>query len=112
MAIIKMFGPSISNPKQIVNRDVPECDVQAYRAAGYKVGSLPETESSVDLQPVIVAEPQLSDDLPEDFPGLAALTDAGLSTYAAVRGVEDLTTIPGIGKVTAEKIAAALEEKK
>ena len=35
-----MFGPSISDPKKIVNRDVPKCDVQAYRAAGYREGTV------------------------------------------------------------------------
>jgi hypothetical protein len=37
---VPMFGPSISDPSQIVNRDVPACDMQAYKAAGYKVGSV------------------------------------------------------------------------
>lgn len=41
---VKMFGPGISNPDVMVNRDVPECDVQAYKAAGYQIGSLPEHE--------------------------------------------------------------------
>lgn len=39
---IAMFGPSISDPSKIVNRDVPEVDIQAYTAAGYKKGSIPE----------------------------------------------------------------------
>lgn len=37
-----MFGPSISDPAKIVNRDVPKCDVQAYKAAGYKEGTVAE----------------------------------------------------------------------
>ena len=37
---IKMFGPSISDPTKIVNRDVPVCDEQAYVRAGYKRGSV------------------------------------------------------------------------
>jgi hypothetical protein len=37
---VPMFGPSISDPSQIVNRDVPVCDMQAYKAVGYKVGSV------------------------------------------------------------------------
>ena len=41
MKIVEMFGPSISDPSKIVNRDVPECDVQAYKAAGYKPGRVP-----------------------------------------------------------------------
>jgi hypothetical protein len=38
---VPMFGPSISEPSKIVNRDVPVCDVQAYKAAGYQLGSKP-----------------------------------------------------------------------
>jgi len=41
MRHIKMHGPSISNPDEMVERDVPQCDVQAYRAAGYVEGGLP-----------------------------------------------------------------------
>lgn len=37
---IKMYGPSISDPSRIVNRDVPACDEQAYIRAGYKRGSI------------------------------------------------------------------------
>lgn len=50
MEVIKMFGPSISDPTKIVNRDVPACDEQAYKAAGYKRGSIPE-ESEVAETP-------------------------------------------------------------
>jgi len=41
MKHIKMHGPGISNPDEMVERDVPQCDVQAYRAAGYVEGGLP-----------------------------------------------------------------------
>lgn len=37
---IAMYGPSISDPSRVVNRDVPVCDIQAYKAAGYVVGSI------------------------------------------------------------------------
>ena len=40
---VKMFGPSISDPSRIVNRDVPACDELAYKAVGYKRGSVSET---------------------------------------------------------------------
>jgi hypothetical protein len=50
MKVVAMFGPSISDPSKMVNRDVPECDVRAYKAVGYQLGSLP------DEKPVEVAE--------------------------------------------------------
>lgn len=39
-----MFGPSISDPSKIVNRDVPKCDVGAYRAVGYQEGTVEAEE--------------------------------------------------------------------
>jgi hypothetical protein len=51
---VKMFGPSISEPSKIVNRDVPEADVQAYRAAGYQLGSIKE-EKPVEVVPEVIA---------------------------------------------------------
>jgi hypothetical protein len=50
---VKMFGPSISEPSKIVNRDVPEADVQAYRAAGYQLGSIKEEKPVEAVEPVI-----------------------------------------------------------
>jgi hypothetical protein len=41
---VKMFGPSISDPSKIVNRDVPEVDVAAYELAGYTKGSKDEAD--------------------------------------------------------------------
>lgn len=61
MEIVKMFGPSISNPTRIVNRDVPACDELAYKAAGYKRGSIPEepevVEAAVEPAAELVADP-------------------------------------------------------
>ena len=45
MKTIKMHGPSISDPSKMVNRDVPECDIVAYQAAGYVEGVLPKDET-------------------------------------------------------------------
>lgn len=42
MDTVKMYGPGISDPTKTVNRDVPKCDVQAYKAAGYVEGSIEE----------------------------------------------------------------------
>jgi hypothetical protein len=49
---VAMFGPSISEPSKIVNRDVPECDIQAYKAAGYKLGSIKEEKEPAKEVPV------------------------------------------------------------
>lgn len=46
--------------------------------------------------------------LPEDFPGFTALDTAGIHTYAQLRKAGDVTEVPGIGEVTAGKIAEAL----
>lgn len=46
--------------------------------------------------------------LPDDFPGVTALRDAGITTYAKLRAYGDVTDIPGIGAATEAKIQAAL----
>lgn len=48
-------------------------------------------------------------ELPEDFPGRAALNDAGHKTKADIARLseEELTAIPGIGPATAKKIVEA-----
>jgi hypothetical protein len=51
-SIIKMFGPALSGPARLVNRDVPACDELAYKAAGYKRGSIPEVADLVDTPAV------------------------------------------------------------
>lgn len=52
---VKMFGPSISDPSRIVNRDVPERDIAAYKAAGYQLGSV-EPEP-IETQPEAAEQP-------------------------------------------------------
>lgn len=44
MNTVLMHGPGIANPSIIVERDVPECDIDAYKAAGYKMGANPDKE--------------------------------------------------------------------
>jgi hypothetical protein len=65
-SIIKMFGPSISDPSKIVNRDVPACDEHAYVRAGYKRGSIPEAGAMPEAPKASVAKaPSLgSEELP------------------------------------------------
>ena len=55
MEFVKMYGPSISEPSKIVNRDVPLCDVGAYETAGYKKGSVPEEPKA---EPVVEVKPK------------------------------------------------------
>lgn len=38
----KMYGPSFDGSGEIVNRDVPEADITAYRKAGYELGEVEE----------------------------------------------------------------------
>jgi len=48
-----MFGPSISDPSKVVNRDVPECDIAAYELAGYQKGSIneaPEPAAEMEVE--------------------------------------------------------------
>ena len=52
---------------------------------------------------------ELKGKLPDDFPGHSALMDAGIHTYAQLRKVDDLTSIPGVGEITAGKITDALK---
>lgn len=49
---IPMYGPAISDPSKTVNRDVPVCDIQAYKAAGYVIGSI--VEEVVAVHPVTI----------------------------------------------------------
>lgn len=42
MKTVLMHGPSLSDPSKIVEREIVEVDVQAYRAAGYVEGGLPK----------------------------------------------------------------------
>jgi hypothetical protein len=63
--IVKMFGPSISDPTRIVNRDVPACDEQAYKATGYKRGSISEEPTVAEALKQEVEKPSLgSEELP------------------------------------------------
>jgi hypothetical protein len=58
MRTVKMYGPSLSDPSKTVNRDVPEADVQAYRAAGYTEGSI---EQDVEVVVEVAAEEETKD---------------------------------------------------
>ena len=53
---VAMYGPSISNPARIVNRAVPVCDIQAYRAAGYVLGSIEEVPEIVYTEADAIAQ--------------------------------------------------------
>jgi hypothetical protein len=56
----------------------------------------------------------VSDDLPEEFPGRAALAESGINTYGEVSSFneEDLTALKGIGAATAAKIVEAVKARK
>ena len=54
-------------------------------------------------------EPPSGDELPDDFPAVDILRREGYTTYAQVKAVAVLTTIPGIGKVYERHIQGALK---
>lgn len=39
-ALVLMNGPGFDGSGEVVEREVPECDVEAFRRAGYKLGGL------------------------------------------------------------------------
>ena len=47
--------------------------------------------------------------LPDDFPALTKLHDAGINTYGQLAKVEDLTSIEGIGPVAVKQIQKRLK---
>jgi len=69
-----------------------------------------------DIAPGVVEEPETASippekqkgKLPDDFPGRAALKEAGITKFGQILKVKDLTKIDGIGPATADKIKAAL----
>lgn len=62
--------------------------------------------------PAAVAEDSVESDVPAEFPGRAALIEAGHTSLGAVRALsrDELLAIGGIGERTAEAIEAALKE--
>lgn len=45
--MVAMYGPAFDDSGDIVNRNVPKHDVQAYRNAGYEIGSVVEKSKAV-----------------------------------------------------------------
>lgn len=76
---------------------------QANRA----LGIAPEPEAA-PATPAAPADTSKKGPLPDDFPGVTALRDAGITTYAKLRDYGDVTDVPGIGAATEAKIKAAL----
>ena len=122
MATISMYGPAFDETKKIVNREVPSDDVPAFEAAGYKKGKDPDAPTvkageskggtaKPDEPEKPEKEAKTDGKLPEDFPGYDALKAEGITTFAKLKKVENLTDVPGIGEATAEKIVAALKDK-
>lgn len=65
-------------------------------------------------KPTTTAAAALKGKLPDDFPGLSALTEADLATYAKVRNElakeKPFEDVAGIGPATAEKIRVAMSD--
>lgn len=64
--------------------------------------------SGPDIPDIAEAPSVIQGKLPPEFPGYAWLVESGITTYAKLRKVGDVTTVSGIGKATAQKIAEAL----
>lgn len=81
-------------------------------ADAVKYGLVPAEAESTEEAPTEVGVVEVPEDLkgklPEDFPGHAALAEAGINTYAQLRKAGDVTEVAGIGPATAKKIAEAL----
>ncbi len=52
--MVAMYGPAFNASGDIVNRLVSQGDVQAYRAAGYEVGSVAEKVVEIETHPVTI----------------------------------------------------------
>jgi hypothetical protein len=69
MQTVKMFGPSISDPTRIVNRDVPVADEQAYIRAGYRRGSIEEVSTpkplNLSTEEVSLEDPEVAEAIAE-----------------------------------------------
>ena len=50
-------------------------------------------------------------DLPGDLPGRKIILDAGVKTLKELSAYDELTEIPGVGKMTARKIREYLDER-
>lgn len=61
-----------------------------------------------DPQPVQIPGTEDESGLPDDLPGRAAFLEAGLTTLDAIRGINELTSVPGIGSATAGKVVSYL----
>lgn len=120
----KIYGPAFDKEGnatgKLVEREIQASELAAYAAVGYKEGELTPEIVAADkvARKELIAEvkeeakevTKKSGRLPDGFPGLAALEEAGITTYAGVRKAGDLTEIAGIGEATAEAIKAAMEE--
>jgi predicted flap endonuclease-1-like 5' DNA nuclease len=86
-------------------------------AVGYKQGSLTPDLIAADKAAKKEVEGEegaakKSGKLPDDFPGHAALEEAGITTYAQVRKAQkadELKDVSGIGDATLANIAEALD---
>lgn len=102
---VRVIGSESSEAKAIEGGASPE---EAQRASQH-----PSRPDEADTESEEDSGAQKKGRLPEDFPGYAALDEAGEATYAKVRKrIEKgtLTEIPGIGEATAQKIEEAVKE--
>ena len=67
-------------------------------------------EAIIDLRGVAaeIEHLEIDEPIPDEFPGFRHLTAAHVTSLQQLRAIEDVTQIPGIGKVTARRIAEQL----
>jgi hypothetical protein len=126
MKMVKIYGPAFDKEGnatgKLVEREILPEELAAYQAVGYKEGALtPEAiaadkaakkeEAPKKEEEVEEASVKKSGKLPDDFPGRAALEEAGITTYAQVRKAQkadELKDVAGVGEVTLANILEAL----
>jgi hypothetical protein len=105
---VRMILPDNEMPQYGGSR---EADVHPDEVANYTNGGwVPVAGAAASSQSGNAVK---SGKLPDNFPGVISLRDAGLTTYESLasKSLENLTAIKGIGNATGSAILAALAER-
>lgn len=94
-------------PPRLAGLSAPEIQVALQDLADRLKGELWDFADELDEAP----GPDPSDPLPDDFPEVAHLRDAGVERWTDLHSVPDLESLPGIGPARAERITQAMEAR-